>query len=87
MEPLSDPIKDRQVKNLKPPPHKPLDKALLWPEKLKSTSRELLAIFTKIIKKDKPDWKLLRTHLQKEGRIYKDDLIRIVNETNKLLSF
>lgn len=36
MEPLNDPIKDRVVKNLKPPPHKPLDKALLWPEKLKS---------------------------------------------------
>lgn len=37
MELLSDPLKDRQVKNLKPPPHKPLEKSLLWPEKLKST--------------------------------------------------
>lgn len=36
MELLSDPIKDRQVKSLKAPPHKPLDKALIWPEKLKS---------------------------------------------------
>lgn len=36
MEPLSDPKNDRQVKSLKPPPHKPLDKALIWPEKLKS---------------------------------------------------
>jgi serine/threonine-protein phosphatase 2B catalytic subunit len=36
MEPLGDPLKDRQVKTLKAPPHKPLDKALLWPEKLKS---------------------------------------------------
>jgi len=24
MEPLSDPLKDRRVKNVKPPPHKPL---------------------------------------------------------------
>lgn len=37
MELLSDPLKDRQVKNLKPPPHKPLEKQFLWPEKLKST--------------------------------------------------
>lgn len=37
MEPLSDPKKDRVVKNLKAPPHKPLDKSLLWPEKLKCT--------------------------------------------------
>ena len=36
MESLPDPLKDRQVKNLKAPPHKPLDKLLLWPEKLKS---------------------------------------------------
>lgn len=39
MELLSDPIKDRQVKSLKSPPHKPLDKALMWPEKLKSYNK------------------------------------------------
>ena len=35
MELLADPLKDRVVKNLKAPPHKPLDKALIWPEKMK----------------------------------------------------
>lgn len=35
MEFLPDPLKDRVVKNLKPPPHKPLDRNLIWPEKLK----------------------------------------------------
>ena len=40
MESLPDPLKDRQVKNLKAPPHKPLDKLLLWPEKLKSAEKK-----------------------------------------------
>lgn len=35
MEPLSDPKKDRVVNNLKAPPHKHLDRNLLWPEKIK----------------------------------------------------
>lgn len=35
MDSLSDPLKDRVVKNLKAPPHKPLDKSLIWPDKLK----------------------------------------------------
>lgn len=35
---------------------------------------------------DKPDWKALRLHLQREGRISKEDLIKIVNDTNKIIS-
>jgi len=35
MEFLPDPLKDRVVKNLKAPPQRPLDKTLIWPEKLK----------------------------------------------------
>jgi len=30
MEPLSDPLKDRRVKNVKPPPHKTLSSNLIW---------------------------------------------------------
>jgi hypothetical protein len=30
MEPLSDPLKDRAVKGVKPPPHKPLLDSLMW---------------------------------------------------------
>jgi len=47
MEPLSDPCNDRQVKTVRPPPHKPLSKNLIWPAHLKN----------------KPDWKALRDHL------------------------
>ena len=35
MELLLDPLKDRVVKNFKAPPHRPLDKSFIWPEKLK----------------------------------------------------
>ena len=30
MEPLNDPKGDRVVKDITPPPHKPLDKKLMW---------------------------------------------------------
>ena len=36
MEPLIDPTKDRVVKSVKPPPHRPLAKNLIWPDKNKS---------------------------------------------------
>ena len=36
MELLSDPVKDRQVKSVRPPPHKPLNIQTVFPEKLKS---------------------------------------------------
>jgi len=68
MEPLSDPTKDRVVKSVKPPPHKPLSKQLMFPDRLKG----------------KPDWKAIRDHLQKEGRIAKEDLIKLVGDANKL---
>lgn len=35
---------------------------------------------------DRPDWKLLRSHLQREGRVAKEDVIQIVNEMNKIFS-
>lgn len=35
---------------------------------------------------DKPDWKAVRDHLQKEGRVDKQDLIKLIVDTNKILS-
>lgn len=40
MEPLSDPLKDRGVKQVKPPPHKPIDSKLMFPEKLKCKKKK-----------------------------------------------
>jgi len=35
MQLLLDPLNDRQVKTIKPPPHKPLSSELMFPAKLK----------------------------------------------------
>jgi serine/threonine-protein phosphatase 2B catalytic subunit len=37
MELLKDPSNDRAVKTLKPPPHRPLSRQLMFPDRLKST--------------------------------------------------
>ncbi len=44
MDTLADPLKDRIVKTLKPPPHKPLDKTLIWPEKLKGSEELFICL-------------------------------------------
>ncbi|KAL4466328.1 hypothetical protein ABPG72_020177 [Tetrahymena utriculariae] len=67
MELLNDPQNDRKVKNVKPPPHRPLSKELMWG------------------KNGKPDWKLIRDHLQKEGRISKENLIKLIDDCNRIL--
>lgn len=36
MEPLADPDNDRAMKDIVPPPHKPLSEELLYPNKSKS---------------------------------------------------
>lgn len=33
-----------------------------------------------------PDWQLLRTHLSKEGRVLKEDLLKILKRTGDYLS-
>ena len=38
MELLSDPLKDRKMKSVRPPPHRPLNLSQVFPEKLKSTN-------------------------------------------------
>ena len=32
MEPLSDPLNDRVIKTVKPPPHRPLTAKLMYPD-------------------------------------------------------
>lgn len=38
------------------------------------------------LKIDKPDWKLIKDHLHKEGRIGKPELFKVIHEMNKILS-
>ena len=78
MEPLKDPLNDRKAKNVKPPPQKNLDTEKLFPSG--TVSNSILA------KPDKPDWKLLRNHLHREGQLHKSDILKLVEAVNKILS-
>ncbi|KRX00376.1 hypothetical protein PPERSA_08882 [Pseudocohnilembus persalinus] len=68
MEPLSDPYNNRPVKSVKPPPHKPLAKHLMFPKGIRG----------------KPNWKLIRDHLKQEGRVEKEDFLTLIAQTNKI---
>lgn len=41
MEPLADPDNDRAMKDIVPPPHKPLAEDLLYPNKCKTKNESL----------------------------------------------
>ena len=69
MEPLKDPLNDRPMTGLIPPPSRALLTSLLFPNN------------TNI-----PDWRILRDHLQKEGRISKASCLQIITQTSQLLS-
>lgn len=88
MDSLLDPLNDRIVKTFKPPPHKPLNSEQLYPEKLKGSFFLYwnLHYMIIIVFLGKPDWKLMKDHLQKEGRISKEDLRKIVGDVSKIFS-
>lgn len=69
MDSLNDPMNDRHIKSVRPPPHRPLSRQLIWPNK----------------NSNKPDWKIIKDHLSKEGRIEKEDLVRLVADCNKIM--
>ena len=62
MDPLCDPLGDRQMREMIPPPHRRLSHNLLYPSA------------------SKPNWRLLKDHLLKEGRIEKSDLILLIEQ-------
>merc|ERR1719456_172911 len=64
MEPLKDPLGDRYVPSVKPPPALPLARKLLLPNE---TATSIGA----------PDWKVLREHLNLEGKLNLEDLLDV----------
>ncbi|KAL8270594.1 hypothetical protein Esti_005493 [Eimeria stiedai] len=77
MEPLPDPKHDRVVTSVQPPPAKPLAEAILYPSG----------------QDNPPDWKAsmshaweLRSHLQREGRVWKEDCLEIVRKVTEVVS-
>ncbi len=79
MEPLSDPLADRQLKDLMPPPHQPLAEHLLYPNKGTLPVANSAATSA-------PNWELLKTHLHKEGKVSREHCHKILNDTMALIS-
>lgn len=67
-----DPIPDRVITDFDPPPAEPLADDILFPNKSSK-------------KKSPPDWKALKEHLSKEGRISKESCHQILNDTLSML--
>jgi serine/threonine-protein phosphatase 2B catalytic subunit len=73
METLPDPLNDRVMKEVLPPPQLPLSRSKIYPKK---SNIIILIIF---LIDGIPDWKLLRDHLAREGRLDKSDLLELIN--------
>lgn len=69
MEPLKDPLNDRFLKNLEPPPARSLFHELLFPKS-----------------EDIPDWIQLKSHLEKQGQVSKQDLLQIITIVKSIFS-
>lgn len=70
MEPLSDPLGDRIVKTVTPPPHRPLDSEHIFAPPgtdFKDPNAPLPV-----------DWKLIMKNFQKNGRLSKEATIRLL---------
>jgi serine/threonine-protein phosphatase 2B catalytic subunit len=75
MDSLPDPLDDRVMKDVLPPPQKPLARSKLYPKKSISSNNNSKYLNLDTI----PDWKLLRDHLAREGRLEKADLLELIN--------
>lgn len=84
MEPLPDPCNDRVMKDLEPPPSRPLAEEILFPERDLPGKKKSDLPKTKSGKL--PDWRALRAHFNKEGRISKDSCRTILSDALHLLS-
>jgi serine/threonine-protein phosphatase 2B catalytic subunit len=77
MEPLIDPYNDRGSKEIQAPPHKPLSEDILYKYGM------FLFLY---LDKVKPDWKVLKDHLHKEGRLSKKTCFRLLKDILNMIS-
>lgn len=82
MEPLSDPDGDRAMKDIMPPPHRPMSDELLYPNKSKSS----ISLTSHLLGTNMPNWELLKNHLYREGRVTKEHCHKILRDTLAILS-
>jgi len=69
MDPLPDPLDDRVMKEILPPPQQPLSTNKLFPKNS----------FIQFNLDKVPDWKILRDHLAREGKLEKKDVLDLIN--------
>ena len=67
---LPDPLNDREIKDVNPPPHQDMPVKLLFPN---SKTPEI------------PDWKTLKSYLTKEGKISKKDLLSLLSKFTSIV--
>jgi len=84
MEPLLDPVGDRVMKDIVPPPHKPISDELLYPNK--SIDQFYWKLLTFTIASTIPNWELLKNHMYREGRVSKEHCQKILRDTLALIS-
>eukprot|EP00918_Siedleckia_nematoides_P096672 GHVU01212076.1.p1 GENE.GHVU01212076.1~~GHVU01212076.1.p1 ORF type:complete len:508 (+),score=108.41 GHVU01212076.1:110-1633(+) len=70
MEPLADPLGDRCVKDFEPPPPLPLKESLLYPQG----------------PKENPDWRILKQHLFREGKMTKEMILDLIKKVVNITS-
>ncbi|EPR61119.1 protein phosphatase 2B catalytic subunit, calcineurin family phosphatse superfamily protein [Toxoplasma gondii TgCatPRC2] len=70
MEPLADPLHDRVVTSVQPPPAQPLKHSLLYPSGPANP----------------PNWQELKSHLQREGRLSKEDCLELIKNVTEITS-
>lgn len=82
MEPLIDPTQDRVIKDISPPPHKPLSDELLYPAKSNLNPTK----YSNYNLANSPSWEVLKNHLYREGRITKEHCKKVLRDTLAMIS-
>jgi serine/threonine-protein phosphatase 2B catalytic subunit len=67
------------MKDIMPPPHRPLNDELLYPNK---SNRNIC----KEVIDNIPNWEILKSHLYREGRITKEHCQKLLRDTLALIS-
>ena len=90
---LPDPCDDRSVKTLEPPPNKPLKQAHLFPYSGKCLfagnlhhQMKEIAFMNTGADANKPDWKLVKAFLLKEGALAKEHVVAICRTSIEIMS-
>ena len=85
MEALCDPLNDRFIKTLKPPPHKPLSSSVMYPDASNYEHANTILKFS-IDNANVPDLGIIRQHLLDQGTVAKPELVKLLKDTLNVFS-